>query len=276
MAEIEVRSRRAYFVDVGDGAPLLFLHGSMSTSAAWRGITNALNLKYRAISVDLWGYGKSDDWNENWPVDLSSEVDLIENLASSFDQPVHLVGHSHGGTLALEVAKRGRVDLQSLCLFEATPFNILYTHGDVKVFEELENMFLEYFEAVSKNEPHAVRRVIDYWDGRGAYDAMPENIKSFLNSAVPMNIVNVKAGFASTANQQDFSQISIPTLTVYGEETAASCKAMTLAICEWLPNAEVEAIPQAGHFLISTHAEESAKILDSWIKRIATNRQAKQ
>ncbi|WP_419913728.1 alpha/beta fold hydrolase [Hoeflea sp.] len=269
MAELEVLNKRFYYSDSGDGSPVLFLHGSMSTGSAWRGIANELNgREYRLVAVDLWGYGRSDDWDEGWPIDLSSEAVLVEGLISHLDQPVHLVGHSHGGTLALEVARRGRANLKSLCLFEATPFNILKTIGELVLFEELKTAFTGYFDAVSKQEPHAVRRVIDYWAGRGAYDAMPDNVRAFLDGAVPMNMINVKAGLASTADPQDLARVTIPALAVYGEETAASSKVMSLAICDLLPKAEGQTVSRAGHFLISTHAQKSAEIIDRWIESV--------
>ena len=196
MPTINVMGRDACFSDQGSGPVVLCLHGSMSTSGAWRPIAANLGNDHRIVAVDLWGYGKSARWEEDWPIDNSMECALVEALARSVGEPVHLAGHSHGGTLALAHAMRGKMDIASLISVEATPFALLKTGGETALFAELRAAFDAYFAATETGEPSPVRRVIDYWDGAGTYDTLPEQVQEFLSRAVPMNIINVNVGFA--------------------------------------------------------------------------------
>ena len=57
---IEVLGSRMHYVDEGEGAPMLFLHGNPTSSYLWRNIIPFVTDDYRAIAVDLIGMGKSD------------------------------------------------------------------------------------------------------------------------------------------------------------------------------------------------------------------------
>ena len=83
MPTINVLGRDAYYSVQGSGPIILLMHGSMSTSGAWRPIAGHLGDGYRVVALDLWGYGKSARWEEDWPIDLSKECELVEALASS-------------------------------------------------------------------------------------------------------------------------------------------------------------------------------------------------
>lgn len=57
---IEVLGSRMHYVDEGEGAPMLFLHGNPTSSYLWRNIIPFVTDDCRAIAVDLIGMGKSD------------------------------------------------------------------------------------------------------------------------------------------------------------------------------------------------------------------------
>ncbi|MFT5182117.1 MAG: pimeloyl-ACP methyl ester carboxylesterase [Alphaproteobacteria bacterium] len=242
----------------------MLLHGSLSASGAWRAVASDLANNHRVIAPDLWGYGKSAPWSDDWDPDIAWECELVEALAYDLEKPVHLAGHSHGGVVALAVAMRGDVDLQSLILIDATPFDFLRECGEDTLYAELRAVVDGYFTALETDEKVPVRRVIDYWDGPGAYDALPQGVQDYISAAMPMNVINIKTEFNFNPPREAYRALTVPTLVVHGGQTAASSKAMSKLLSETIPAARVSPIAGAGHSLISTHSQDVAAVFRRW------------
>jgi pimeloyl-ACP methyl ester carboxylesterase len=101
-----VRGARLYVQTFGDGAPILFLHGGLSSFdgsfAQQRDFFAAFR---RVIGVDQRGHGHSPDTDAAFSYrDMAEDsAALIEQLAVA---PVDVVGHSDGGNVALLLASR--------------------------------------------------------------------------------------------------------------------------------------------------------------------------
>ena len=92
---------RLHTVRLGNGPPIVFVHGMGTSAATWERCTELLADRFATIAVDLLGHGSS-------PVPANPEeytrdrtlADLDDVLAD-LDEPAALVGHSLGGYLAL-------------------------------------------------------------------------------------------------------------------------------------------------------------------------------
>jgi len=88
------------------GSPVIFLHHGLGSTRSWSGqITDFNNSGYRSIIYDRWGYGKSESRPcldvPDFKDDLADLEIVVERLG--FDQ-VSLIGHSDGGSIALNYA----------------------------------------------------------------------------------------------------------------------------------------------------------------------------
>ena len=63
----EVQGRRMAYVEVGSGAPLVFLHGNPTSSFLWRNIMPGLESRGRCIAPDLIGMGDSEKLESDGP-----------------------------------------------------------------------------------------------------------------------------------------------------------------------------------------------------------------
>lgn len=101
--DVQVLSRAA---DVpGAGATVVFVHGNVSSALFWQEAMLRLPARYRALAVDLRGFGGTDPA----PVDATRGLrDFSDDLAATVEAlglgPVHLVGWSMGGGVALQYA----------------------------------------------------------------------------------------------------------------------------------------------------------------------------
>ncbi|WP_243738260.1 alpha/beta fold hydrolase [Cellulomonas shaoxiangyii] len=92
---------------VGDtGAPVVFLHGLFGQGRNFTQVAKALQPQFRALLVDLPNHGRSA-WTDRF--DYVQTADLVAaHLRTGFaaDGPVHVVGHSMGGKVAMVLALR--------------------------------------------------------------------------------------------------------------------------------------------------------------------------
>jgi pimeloyl-ACP methyl ester carboxylesterase len=91
---------------IGSGRPALVLvHGWSCDRTYWNAQLEALSRNFTIVTVDLAGHGESECCRETWSIAaFGSDVALIVTLNSLED--VVLVGHSMGGDVILEAARR--------------------------------------------------------------------------------------------------------------------------------------------------------------------------
>ena len=98
------------YVDVGSGAPMVFLHGNPTSSYLWRNIMRSLSTNFRCLAPDLIGMGDSDKLVPSGPerytfTEHRAFLDaFLESMA--FDEPVVLVVHDWGSALGFDWARR--------------------------------------------------------------------------------------------------------------------------------------------------------------------------
>ena len=96
--------RGASFREAGAGVPVVCIHASASSSGQWRPLMERLAGRFRSLAVDLYGYGQSPPWPDERPLSLTDEAALIEPVLEAVGDPVHVIGHSYGGAVALKAA----------------------------------------------------------------------------------------------------------------------------------------------------------------------------
>lgn len=115
---VEVRGRTLAYRRAGDGPPLLLLHGAWSDSREWWPQLDGLAGSFDVVAWDAPGCGGSSDPPEDFTLD--DYADAVAHLIDALSVgPVHLLGLSFGGGLALAVAHRHRPIVRSLVLASA-------------------------------------------------------------------------------------------------------------------------------------------------------------
>ena len=265
---IEVLGRSVDCVESGEGPPLVFLPGSYSTPAAWRPVQRLLAPRWRMVATSLAGYGASAETRSRQDFGIQHEVGLVRGLLRHVGEPVHLVGHSFGATVALATALAGRDAVASLTLFEANPLALL-GQGHARLYDDTLRMSLDFEAAVDAGEIDAPRRIIDFWGGEGVFAAMPEAVKAYCRATAATNVLDWRTDFAFTASANEYSQLDLPILLVRGALANPAMVAITdeLAVC--LPQVRTALVEDAGHFLITSHAADCARLLSSFLAEVA-------
>jgi pimeloyl-ACP methyl ester carboxylesterase len=99
----DIAGSNMYYLDRGEGIPVVLLHGYLGNAFMWAPQITAFENDFRLIIPDIWGHGNSGnlpDGADNLTVVASQLLALLDTLA--IDQFI-LIGHSVGGMLAGEM-----------------------------------------------------------------------------------------------------------------------------------------------------------------------------
>jgi 3-oxoadipate enol-lactonase len=108
----------------GTGRPVVLVHGLGTCSRIWENQLDGLALKYRAITMDVRGFGESV-WPANRIGGITDIVDDIIEVCESAGEAVHYLGTSMGGFFGQLVAHRRPELLRSLSLVNSAAKNVI-------------------------------------------------------------------------------------------------------------------------------------------------------
>ncbi len=121
MQAIKYQKKNISYTDDGAGKAIVLLHGFTESSKIWTGFATQLNKKYRVITIDLPGHGKSDIIAPIHTMELMAEV-IFTVLKKLRIGKCLMVGHSMGGYVTLSFAQKYPKMLKGFCLFHSHCF----------------------------------------------------------------------------------------------------------------------------------------------------------
>ena len=140
---------RVAYTDVGEGEPIMLLHGIPTWSYLYNDVIPRLATKYRVIAPDFLGHGWSDR-RDRFDRSLVTQARMIIRLldALSLDQ-VHLVGHDTGGgvslILAIEAPERiDRLVIANSVVYDSWPIDDMLMLGHPLWKHKSNQEILEY------------------------------------------------------------------------------------------------------------------------------------
>ena len=117
MPEINVLDSTISYMDVGHGAPFVFLHGNPTSSYLWRNVLPGIGGGVRCLAPDLLGMGNSGKPDIAYKFDDHARYLDAWFEAMGLEQVV-LVGHDWGGALAFDWAARHPERVRGLTVME--------------------------------------------------------------------------------------------------------------------------------------------------------------
>ncbi len=94
---------RIGFERVGDGPPLIAIHGGVADRTRWNSVAGALGNDHLLVLLDRRGRGFSAEEVEG-EYALAREVEDLDAVIAAIGAPVEVLAHSYGGLVALEAA----------------------------------------------------------------------------------------------------------------------------------------------------------------------------
>ena len=266
---VVVDGRVIAYQDVGSGPTILLAHCSGASHRLWAPFVEAFRGRYRVIAPDLVGYGQSEPWPINARLHPWSDLSALAALAERSSEPIHLVGHSYGGTVALEAARVLGAHVKSLTLIEPVAFHLLRLTGRMQEWQELSNVGREMTEALRLyRERGAAGVYMKYWLGRLRWWSMSPKARRRVLLTVGKVGAEFEAVSGLSTSVADYRNIKVPTRLIVGEKTRKPARAIVDELLELLPNSHRHVIPGAGHMSPLTHAASVGVLISRHVEHV--------
>ena len=241
--------------DLGQGKPVVILHGLFGRRRNWQGIQKRLAADARIVAADLRNHGDSP-WSDIMTYGAMAD-DLANLIETTFDGAATVVGHSMGGKAAMDLALRYPDIVDALVVIDIAP--VPYAHN-----------YAPYIDAMRRVPLAQLSR-------RGEAEAyLGETLKdSAIRAFILQNLgqdddglkwqVNLDAIEAGMPNILDFPDTGAakyegPSLFIAGGSSDYIDQDERARIGALFPSARHQVIKDAGHWV---HAEKPAAVIGS-------------
>lgn len=236
--------------------PVFALHAFASNSAQWQRLANELAGRFSVTAVEFQVANRTDPFDRN--ADLEDLIGPALDRIIAIGQPVHLVGHSLGGAVALNIALRRPDLVSSLTLYEPAAFHVLNERDPVEGAEiSIMNQVLEALHSgvASGTGETDMQGYIDYWNGPGTWDGLGEKDRERLSAAAPTVLSQHAILRDGSWSLTDIGRLTMPALILMGMDSPEGSQSTSAHIANAMPNGRLAMLPGAGHMAPIFEAE---------------------
>jgi pimeloyl-ACP methyl ester carboxylesterase len=259
---IDVDGLSIAFERVGEGPPIVLLHGGISDSREWRRQLASLADELTVVAWDAPGNGRSDDPPASFR--MADYADCLAGFVHALDlgRP-HVAGLSFGGTLALELYRRHPHLPRTLVLVSA------YAGWAGSLPPEV---VAERLAGVERDIAKSAAALTETWLPTLLSEHAPAGVADELVAMMadihPAGALTMARAMAEADLRDLLPRIAVPTLLVYGELDVRSPLTVAEEIAAQIPGSELVVVPRAGHMLNM----EAPDRLDAELRRFVSVR----
>jgi pimeloyl-ACP methyl ester carboxylesterase len=275
LQEVTTDSGVLRYYDVGDGPPLLMLHGSGPGVTGWRNFGGNLATfapHSRCLVLELPGFGVSDPTDQH-PM-LSSAPAVLAFLDALGIDSVDVVGNSMGGMVAAQVAIQRPELVRRLVTVGGLGRNILSpAPGEgIKLLQDFtEQPTREGLERWLQSMVHNPETVTDEMrEARWAQATEPATLAS---ARMMYSRAAMEFGLAMQDKSEkrplwaDLHRIQAQTLITWGRDDRVSPVDMALLPMRTIPHVELHVFPNCGHWVMIEQRDAWERVVVDFLTR---------
>ena len=263
---IQTGKFKTNYHDLGEGFPVVFLHGSgpgVTAYANWNKLFPIMKDDYRIIAPDLVGFGyteRIEGQTFGMRVWVQQTKDLFDALGI---EKANLVGNSFGGALAMSFAINYPERVNKLVLMGAmgVSFPITYGLDQVWGYEPSPENMAKLLEIFTYDHSNATPELAE---SRYQGSIQP----GFQESFSAMFPVPRQNGVEDMAGDQHYIRnIEHETLIIHGREDRVIPLSNSYELIQLIPNAELHVFGKCGHWTQIEHTQDFANQLKIFFER---------
>jgi len=274
---VDVHGAKMHYIDVGEGDPILFLHGNPTSSYLWRNIIPHLSSQGRCIAPDLIGMGKSD--HPDIPYRYDDHYRYVSGFISALGigSNLTLVIHDWGSALGFRWAHEHESGVKAIAFMEAmvrtmsladlpgslrVAFRMMRSPGIGWLMISVANIFVKKMLpdlTHAKMSPEALA----YYAAAFPTVASRKAVRQW-PAEVPLDGSPADNATVVEAYREWLTRTEVPKLLFYGNAGVAIKDAEVAWCRENLSNLEVVDLGEGIHFLQETHPEKIGRALSKW------------
>jgi pimeloyl-ACP methyl ester carboxylesterase len=269
MQTIKVNGYDMPYLDVGEGQPLVCVHGTLGDFRTWYAVLGPLSKKHRVIAVSLrhffpehWN-GAGDDYR--MAQHLADVVAFIEHINP---KPVDLMGHSRGGHICFRVAQQRPDLLRKVILAEpggdldATLDPVAVPSGTPSAMSA--RMLISVQKVRDGDIDGALQNFVDGIDGEGAWRRLPAAAKQQLRDNAA-TLLGQSHEARKPYSKTDAQAIRTPTLLIGGADTTGSLSVNWRVLAQHIAGAKTAVIPNAKHWMFEQDPEGYSRAVTEFL-----------
>ncbi len=251
--QIKINKWNINYEVIGEGNPIVLLHGWLTDLESMRPLTTNLSQKFKIYLVDVVGFGKSDLPEEPLTTNDFGEFlcEFIKKL--EIKNPI-LIGHSNGGRIIINAVGRGLVKPKKIVLIDSAGLKPKRTFGYyLKIgFFKTGKMFLNLLPNTKAVEEFRkkLRGKVGSSDYQASATVLKDTMKIILNEDQRPMLKN----------------INVPTLLIWGAQDTATPISDAKEIEKTIPNCGLVEYPYGTHFSYLENIENCKAVLDEFFK----------
>lgn len=257
------------YSDTGAGAETVILvHCSGASHSVFKQLINVLSERYRVLAPDLAGYGASEAWPANESFDYHFDVALVQRLIALCRTPVHLIGYSYGGFLALETGASGQ-SVRSMVLLEPVALQLLRSGDHQRLQNEISAMGDRVVKFAKRGKlRRAASSYMSYWGGRMRWLLAPGRVKNAVQNTVHKTAMEFSSGYNAASDPELYRRIDCPVLLIGGSRTRDSAKAVLTILNQAISRSQCVWLKGASHLTLLKH-NEIIGVINRWLEQTA-------
>ena len=252
---------------------VIALHCSGSSGRQWKPLADYLGERCTVVAPDLIGCATVGHWSGETAFSLDDEARGIIGAIDGWPGPVHLVGHSYGGGVALQIAVRRPSRVASLSVYEPSAFHLLAAMGPkgTAALREIKAVASAVQDGMLTGSYRAAaRHFVDYWNGAGAWDRMRPHSQQDVLQYLPKAVLDFAALFGGAMDWDAFRRLDVPTLVLRGETAPRPTARIAEGLRDAARHGRYQVVPGAGHMGPLSHPELVAKAIGDHILQALT------
>lgn len=259
------------YKEFGQGEPIIILHGLFGTLDNWQTIAKKLSENYLVYILDLRNHGKSPHTEGVLSYHLMAE-DVALFMQQNWIHSAHVIGHSMGGKVAMQMAIDNPDLIQKLILIDIAPKQ--YSGGHEVIFEALLNLDLTKLTDRKEAEVYLMNKLDN---DAGTVQFLLKNLSRRLETSLSdghegggfewkMNLSVLKRDYRILMNNIDVTEsFEHETLFIRGGNSNYVKDSDFETIKAIFPNVKLETIEGAGHWVHADKPKELLNILYEFI-----------
>ena len=244
-----------YKIEGTEGTWLTIIHGLFGSLDNWQTLARHWSKSYKVLSIDVRNHGRSPH-HESMSYDEMIE-DILEIFKFLKIENSVILGHSMGGKIAMHLAAKQPNKVQKLIIGDVAPFAYEPKHSDI--FDILSSIHFEKYDNRKDIEQYILSKMPNDF---ATAQFILKNIKrndSSMNFEFKFNLNVLKLSYQNIISYVPTIGFDKKVLFLAGEKSDYITSSTTIHLFDLYPNAEIEIIKNAGHWI---HAENPTEVYE--------------
>ncbi len=252
---------KLHYHAIGDGYPIILIHGLFGSGDNLDLISRALKDKYKVINVDLRNHGLSPHSDQFTYQQMAQDVlDMIDEL--SIDH-FAVIGHSMGGKVAMSLTELASDRIDHLVVLDISP--VAYSeHRHQNVFAGLR----EVSKHIILNRKEAEQYLALHVQDPGVRQFLLKSLTKTENGYQwRFNVEGLIANYQTIMGWYDITPFTGKTLFMKGQDSEYITPDYREAIMRQFPNAKAHLVANTGHWLHAEKPETVNRVIEQFLQK---------